>query len=474
MVIVFLFIPKGIVKKMKRGSEKTEQKKIHKLTPAQILILGFFLVITAGALLLMLPVSSAEGEFTPPNTAFFTATSATCVTGLITVDTGIYWSGFGRAVILLLIQIGGLGFMSMAMMFSMLLKRRVSPMERVVFVQSMNLFSGERMFSFIKKMLVFTFAFEGTGAVLLSVKFVPEFGFWSGISKGIFHSVSAFCNAGFDILGKSYGSFTSIEHFADDFYVNAVIGALIVCGGLGFLVWSDIIKSIKERKRLMLYSKMVLVISGLLIAVGTAVFLVYEWNNPETMGDASPGGKLLRASFMSVTCRTAGYATMPLGGLSGASKVFAMLLMFIGGSSGSCAGGIKTVTAGIILVSLFQIIKGNKDINIRKHRIESGVVTRAFVLLLTAGIAILSSCFLLSLTENAEFIDLSFEAFSAFGTVGLTTGITPTLSVLGQVIIMALMFFGRVGIITITYVILLGINKEKIEVKYPKANILIG
>ncbi len=165
---------------------------------------------------------------------------------------------------------------------------------------------------------------------------------------------------------------------------------------------------------------------------------------------------------------------MPLGGLSGASKVFAMLLMFIGGSSGSCAGGIKTVTAGIILVSLFQIIKGNKDINIRKHRIESGVVTRAFVLLLTAGIAILSSCFLLSLTENAEFIDLSFEAFSAFGTVGLTTGITPTLSVLGQVIIMALMFFGRVGIITITYVILLGINKEKIEVKYPKANILIG
>lgn len=448
--------------------------KIRKLTPAQILILGFFLVISAGAFLLMLPISSIDRSFTSPLTAYFTATSATCVTGLVTVDTAVYWSSFGQAVILLLIQIGGLGFMSMAMMFSMLLKRRVSPMERVIFVQSMNLFTGEKLFLFIKKMLTFTFVFEGLGAFLLSFKFIPMYGFGEGLWKSVFHAVSAFCNAGFDIFGGRYGAFTSLEHFADDFYVNAVIGALIVCGGLGFIVWVDLYKSIKEHKKLMLYTKMVIIISGALIVMGTAVFVTSEWNNSETMGNASAGGKILRAIFMSITCRTAGYATMPLGGLSGASKAFAIVLMFIGGSSGSCAGGIKTVTMGIVLVSVFQIIKGNKDINIRKHRIDNGVVTNAFALFVTAGLVVLTSGFLLSFTENANFIDIMFEAFSAFGTVGLTAGLTPILSGVGQVIIMALMFFGRVGIITITYAILMGINKEKSEIRYPKANILIG
>lgn len=451
-----------------------ELLKKRKLTPAQILIVGFFLVISAGAFLLMLPFSSIDRVFTNPLTAYFTATSATCVTGLITVDTGVYWSGFGQAVILLLIQIGGLGFMSMAMMFSMLLKRRVSPMERVIFVQSMNLFSGEKLFLFIKKMLLFTFVFEGLGALLLSFKFIPMYGFGEGLWKSIFHSVSAFCNAGFDIFGNKYGAFTSLEHFANDFYVNAVIGALIVCGGLGFIVWVDIFKSIREHKKLMLYTRMVLVISGILIIAGTFVFAIAEWNNPQTMENASVGGKILRAAFMSITCRTAGYATMPLRGLSGSSKVFSILLMFIGGSSGSCAGGIKTVTMGIVLVSVFQIIKGNKDVNIHKHRIDHGVVINAFALFIIAGLVVLTGSFILSLTENAEFIDIAFEAFSAFGTVGLTAGVTPVLSGVGQLLIMALMFFGRVGIVTITYAILMGINSEKTEIRYPKANIIIG
>lgn len=446
------------------------------MTPAQIIIFGFLGVISIGALLLMLPMSSKNHVFTNPLTAYFTATSATCVTGLVRVDTDLYWSGFGKSIILLLIQIGGLGFMSMAMMFSMLLKRRVTPKERIVFVQSMNLFSGEKMFFFIKNMLAFTFTFEGMGALLLSFKFVPMYGFGTGISKSIFHSVSAFCNAGFDILsGFSGREFSSLEIFADDLYVNLVIEMLIICGGLGFIVWFDIYKYIKERKKLLLYSKMVLIISGTLILIGTTVFLIAEWNNPATLGNASVGGKFLRALFMSVTCRTAGFSTIPLGDMKAVSMAFSMVLMFIGGSSGSTAGGIKTVTIGVLLIAVFQITRGNKDVNVRKHRLDEKAVLRAFVLLIIGGFFVMLSTFVLSLTEQSfSYGDIAFETFSAFGTVGLTTGITPSLSILGQLIIMAIMFFGRVGIITITYAILMGLDNDKKAFRYPKANILIG
>lgn len=458
-------------------SKPKEHFKFHKLSPTQIIIFGFICIISIGALLLTLPISSKEGVFTNLLTAYFTATSATCVTGLVLVDTSLYWSSFGKGVILLLIQIGGLGFMSMAMMFSMLLKRRVSPKERIVFVQSMNLFSGEKMFSFIKYMLSFTFAFEGIGAFLLSFRFIPIFGFWNGIAKSIFHSISAFCNAGFDILGNFSGKFSSLEYFASDAYVNIIIAALIVCGGLGFVVWYDIYKKIKERKKLCLYSKMVLTITAILIISGTIIFLIAEWDNPDTMGGSSPGIKLLKSFFMSVTCRTAGFATISVDGLKDVSKVLSMVLMFIGGSSGSTAGGIKTVTIGIVVIAIFQIIKGNKDVNIRKRRIETEIVSRAFVLLTIASLALLICSFILSFTEQNkgyDFINIAFEAFSAFGTVGLSAGITPFLGNVSQIVIMALMFFGRVGIITITYALLIGFNKDKQNFSYPKANILIG
>ena len=423
----------------------------------------------------MLPISSVNRVFTNPLTAYFTSTSATCVTGLVLVDTDIYWSSFGKTVILTLIQIGGLGIMSMAMMFNILLNRRVTPKERVVFVQSMNLFSGEKMFSFIKNMLAFTFTFEGLGALLLSFKFIPMFGFGEGVSKSIFHSVSAFCNAGFDIFGRFSGKFSSLEFFADDLYVNLVIGFLIICGGLGFIVWYDIYKAIKEHRKLMLYSKMVLTISAFLIISGAIIFSATEWNNPATMGEASVGGKFLRSLFMSITCRTAGFSTIPLADLDGSSKVLAMALMFIGGSSGSTAGGIKTVTFAIIIISVFQITRGNKDVNIRKHRVESNIILRAFALMIIAGIMVMLSSFILSFTEKGQdFINVAFEAFSAFGTVGLSTGVTPDLSNIGQLVLIALMFFGRVGIITITYAILMGLDSDKQNFRYPKANICIG
>jgi len=448
---------------------------LSRYSPAQIIIFGFLLVITVGAFLLMLPISSVDRVVTDLSTAFFTATSSTCVTGLIIVDTASYWSMFGKSIILLLVQIGGIGFMSMAMLFSILLKRRVSPKERMVFVQSMNLFSGEKLFSFIKNMLAFTFIFEAIGAFLLSFKFIPIFGFFDGVAKSVFHSVSAFCNAGFDLMGMFSGEFSSFEYFKDDIYVNIVLQVLIICGGLGFVVWYDIYKKFKEKKKLWLYTKLVLCISAILIITGTFVFAVAEWNNPQTIGTASAGQKILRSMFMSVTCRTAGFATIPIGELEDASKAMSMILMFIGGSSGSTAGGIKTVTIGIVLISVFQIARGNKDINIHKRRIEPQIISRAFALTVIAAFAVLLSSFILSFTERGfSYDNVAFEAFSAFGTVGLSTGITPFLSGIGRLIIMALMFFGRIGIITITYAIMMGLDADRQSIRYPKASILIG
>lgn len=428
--------------------------------------------------MLALPISLAEKHFDNLFTALFTATSATCVTGLSLVDFERYYSDFGQAVILLLIQTGGLGFMSLAMLFNLLLKRRVSPKERLIFVQSMNLFSGEKMFSFIKNMLAFTFIFEGAGALLLAVRLIPMFGVGEGIAKSVFHSVSAFCNAGIDLFGMSNPQpFMSLNMFADDLYVNAVIGLLVVCGGLGFIVWYDIYRAIKDRKRLFLYSKMVLAISGILIVSGAALFLVSEWDNPATIGNASVGGKILRAVFLSINCRTAGFTTFSVEALTDVSKVTAMLLMFVGGSSGSTAGGIKTVTVGVILVAVFQIIRGNREINIHKRRIENGVVSRAFALLTVSALTLLVSGFLLSFTEKASeyrFFDIVFQTFSAFSTTGLPTPVMSNLSALGRIIIMALMFFGRVGITTIAFTVMVSLKAEKQPFSYPKANFLIG
>lgn len=454
------------------------KRTFGRFTPPQIIILGFLSIIILGALFLMLPISLESKRFDSPLTAIFTATSATCVTGLSLVDFERYYSAFGQAVILLLIQIGGIGFMSLAMLFNLLLKRRVSPKERVIFVQSMNLFSGEKMFPFIKSMLAFTFGFEGVGALLLAFRFVPKFGFGAGIAKSVFHSVSAFCNAGIDILGRSNPNpFMNFELYADDVYVNAVIGLLVVCGGLGFIVWHDIFQAIRERKKLFFYSKLVLTISGILLVSGAALFLVSEWGNPATIGNCSAGGKILRSIFLSINCRTAGFTTVNIEGLTDVSKVTAMLLMFIGGSSGSTAGGIKTVTIGIVLIAVFQIIRGNREIDVWKRRIDNSVVSRAFSLFVISGLTLLVSGFLLNFTEKSggyEFFDLVFEAFSAFSTAGLPTPVTLGLSHVGRVIILALMFFGRVGITTIAFTVMMSLNAEKQSVSYPKANILIG
>lgn len=445
------------------------------MSPTHIIIFGFLFIILVGALLLTLPISSHNRSFTSPLTALFTATSATCVTGLVTVDTGLYWSGFGKCVILLLIQIGGLGFMSLAMIFSVLLRRRVSPKERLVFVQSMNLNSADRLITFAKRVIIFAFSAEGAGALLLSFRFIPQFGFFKGAVYSVFHSVSAFCNAGFDLLGSDFGPFEGMIPFADDLYVNIVIAVLIIAGGIGFIVWDDIFRYFKEKKRLSLYTKLVLAVTAFLIVAGTVFFAVSEWNNPGTLGrSATASGKLLRAFFQSVTLRTAGFSTVPQGALTEGSKLFSLLFMFIGGSSGSTAGGIKTVTFAIVFIATLNIIRGNREVNIHRRKLDSDIVNRAFSLFFMGFAIVLLGGFLLQITDAFPLIDTLFEAFSAFGTVGVSAGITPFVSCGGQLVLIGLMFFGRIGIVSIMYAIMISANSQKQIISYPRFQMPVG
>ncbi len=458
------------------GKMKRFGKRLFKtaLSPTKTIILGFLVVILIGGLLLMLPVSSADGAFADPIDALFTATSSTCVTGLVVRDTATEWSMFGKGVILALIQIGGLGFMSMAMLVSALIKRTVTPRERVIFAQSMNLSAYDRLFRFLHNMIAFTFAFESAGALLLSFRFIPMFGFWEGLTKSVFHSVSAFCNAGFDTMGFFSGPYSSLTAFSGDAYVSVIIALLIICGGLGFVVWQNIGRRIREGQRLNVYSRLVLLISGLLLVLGTVVIAAAEWNNPQTLGPMSVPDKLLCSFFQSVTFRTAGFNTIDLGAMTGMSKAAAMLLMFIGGSSGSTAGGIKTVTFGLLVIAAFRVARGSKDVVVMKRRVDTGMLLRALSITVISLMVICLGAFLIALVDGLTFEDVLFETFSAFGTVGVTTGITTQFSYFGKLLLMAMMFFGRVGILTITYEIMVGLHGEKDPLRRPKAELLIG
>jgi trk system potassium uptake protein TrkH len=445
-----------------------------RMSPTNVIIFGFLALILLGTLLLVMPFSSASGEFTHPLDALFTATSASCVTGLITVDTGVYWSAFGKGVIILLIQVGGLGFMSLAMVFSALLKRRVSPREQLLFTQSMNLDPFSDLATFAHRVTVFAFTAEGVGALLLSFRFIPQFGFLKGLIYSLFHSVSAFCNAGFDILGGEFGEFGSVAFYADDTYVMLVLSALILAGGLGFIVWDDIFRWFKSRERISAYSKIILTVSAVLVIGGAAVIAICEWNNPLLLGNGSAWTKILRSFFQSVTLRTAGFAAVDQAALGEGTRLFSMILMFIGGNSGSTAGGIKISTLAIVGASTVSIIRGERDTVLRKRRIDNDTVRRAYALFAIGIIVVAAGGFALSALEGASLSDSFFEVFSAFGTVGITVGITPSLSVAGKLLIISLMFFGRIGITSVMYAVMVRTNREKPPVSYPRMGMPVG
>lgn len=449
----------------------------HYLSPAQFLLIGFLLLILVGTILLSLPISTKSGEPTPFSSALFTATSATCVTGLIVEDTGTYFNTFGQVVILTLIQIGGLGFMTMSVMMSLFIKRKITPRERLLVAQSLGLSSVGGSVKLVKRILIGTFSIEGIGAAILATQFIPIVGVGRGIYYGIFHSVSAFCNAGFDIFdgtGGYGGGFSSMMSFQGNYVVGTTLMLLIIIGGIGFIVWDDIVNFIKTKKRFSVYTKFVLAMSLGVILVGALLLIVCEWNNEATIKNMSVGDKIFQCLFQSVTTRTAGFDMIGNAAMTEPSKLISMLLMFIGGASGSTAGGIKIGTFGIIILTALAVAKGKDSLVIGKRSVPKDTIVRAITVIVIDIAAVIISTMTISLVDGFGIIDSLFESFSGIATVGLTLGITPSLSLVSRFAVTLLMFFGRVGILTITYSFLLKQSKKENLISYPAINMMVG
>jgi trk system potassium uptake protein TrkH len=438
-----------------------------RLKPAQILVLGFAVVILSGTLLLALPVASKTGKSVGFLNALFTATSATCVTGLVVVDTYTQYSIFGQLVILLLIQIGGLGFMTMATLIFLILGKRITLRERLVMQEALNQLTIAGVVKLARYVIFTTLVFEGIGAFLLSLRFIKIYGFSRGIYAGIFHAVSAFNNAGFDVIGD----FKSFTPFVEDPLINIVIMALIIFGGLGFSVICDVFTT-RSFHRLSLHSKIVLTMTAILLISGFLAIYALEHENPKTLGNLSPSGKILAAAFQSVTSRTAGFNTISQSDMTLPAKYFTILLMFIGASPGSTGGGVKTSTFFLLLLMVYTVITSREHVEIYGRRIPWDNVFKACVIVVVALLLIFTVSFLLTLTEKTDFITILFETVSAFGTVGLSLGITPHLSDVGKVLIIITMFCGRVGPLTVA--LALATRKKIAPIKYPEERVLVG
>ena len=457
---------------------KTILKKLlsvaNSIQPAQFMVIGFGLVILLGGLVLNLPIATKNGESVGFLNSLFTATSAVCVTGLVVVDTGTYWSEFGQFVIITLIQTGGLGFMTVATMFSLLTGKKINLRERLLIQESLNQRDLSGLVKLTRYIIVMTFIIEGIGALLLSIVYIPALGLLRGVWYSIFHSISAFCNAGFDLMGAISGEYTSLTSFVNNSLINFVICSLIILGGIGFPVLLDIINN-KKYSKLNVHSKIVINTSGILIAIGVLFIFIAEFNNKGTLGSLNMKEKLLSSVFQSVTLRTAGFATVDMASLHQATKFFMSIIMFIGGSPAGTAGGVKTVTFVIGLLYVRALMRGDENIHVFKRTIDDQIVKRALTIMLISFAIALTGLFILSISEQADFIDLLFEVFSAFATVGLTAGITPTLTFVGKIVIIILMYIGRIGPITMVLIFVRKYNAKKgKDVNYIKEHILIG
>ena len=449
------------------------EKKRRKRNASRLMVIGFLFIIFAGAVLLTLPIASADGTATPFLDSLFTATSATCITGLVVYDTASHWSVFGQAVILCMIQIGGLGFMTMGSALILLLRGDSSLSNRKQIAESLNMTDYKVAAQTMKHVFLGTAAFEGAGAVILSARFIPEYGWGGGIWRGVFVSVSAFCNAGFDLMGKN-NPFSSLTAYSDDLAVNLTVMGLIVIGGLGFLVWEDLYTK-HSWKKLTLFSKTVLLGTGILILGGAILTFLFEYSNPETLGQLSVKGKILSALFQSVSPRTAGMNTIDLSAMTEASQVLTVVLMFIGASSGSTGGGVKITTVVVLIAALKSVLAGQKDATLMKRRLSQDLVYRALTLICLPIAAILISSTAINLLEpSVTFLEAVYECTSAFATVGLSLSVTPTLSVVSKIILMILMFAGRLGMLTISYALLTDRRRRNNTLRYPETDLLIG
>ena len=437
----------------------------NKLSSFQIIILGFAGVIVLGALLLMLPIATQNGAVTPFSKTLFTATSAVCVTGLVVFDTASYWSGFGQLIILIMIQIGGLGVISVASFLSMLAGRKISLMQR----QTMqNALSAPQMGGIVKLtrfIFLVSFAIEGIGALLLMPVFMTKYGI-RGIWMAVFHSVSAFCNAGFDLMGNQTGQYSSLTSFAGSGYVTLVLCLLIMIGGIGFLTWKDIAVKKTRFKEYSMQTKVILVTTAILIVIPAVFFFFSDFAN-EPLKD-----RICMSVFQAVTPRTAGFNTADLNKMSDAGRSVMMLLMLIGGSPGSTAGGMKTTTIAVLFANAIAVFRKRQNANCYGRRIDDSTVKNASAILFMYVFFSMLSAIIISITDGISMQMGMFETFSAIGTVGLTLGITPTLSAVSRFVLILLMFFGRVGGLTIIYAAFS--QKDASTLKYPMENITVG
>ena len=432
------------------------------MRPPQIIALVFLAIILLGSALLCLPAASKRGTPTDFLTSLFTATSATCVTGLIRVDTGTYWSGFGQAVILVMIQIGGLGFMTIASIFFFALRRKIGLRQRLVLAQALSFDQISGVVGLVRNVLLGTLAVEGAGALILTLRFWPEFGLGRAVWYGVFHSVSAYCNAGFDVLGD-LASGGSLCGYVDDPVVNLTIMALITIGGLGFAVWGDIRKN-RRFSRLSVYSRLVVAISLGLTLGGAAVIALLEWNNPGTIGGLRAGGKVLASLFQSVTLRTAGFASFDQNALRDVTKAVCDVLMFV---------GVTTVTVGGLVLAAVGTARGRTHITAFKRTIPQSTVANAGSIALLMLTLSAVGAGTIAVIDGVSFENAIYDTISALCTVGLTTGITSGLSLASCLILIIFMFFGRVGIMTISVGFMMA-NPAEDRITYAQTRVMIG
>lgn len=451
-------------------SQPVRNKREFELNPAQVLALGFAGIILLGAIFLDLPIASKSGDSIGFINALFTATSAVCVTGLVVVDTANHWTIFGQLIILLLIQVGGLGFMTMATMLALIVGKKISLKSRLVMQEALSHYNISGVVRLTRNVLIMTFTIEAIGAAILSTRFVPMFGLWKGIYISVFHSVSAFCNAGFDIMGN----FVSLTQFVVDPVVSFTVMGLIVMGGLGFTVLSDM--ALKRKfSTFTLNTKLAVTVTFFLILGGTVFFFLVEYSNPATLGSLSFSGKWLASLFQSITPRTAGFNTLPTDKLTMSSLLFTIVLMFIGGSPASTAGGIKTTTFGLIVFNVFSVINGYEETVMFKRRVSQVLISRALALMSLALSLVLFVTMVLSFNEHdTSFLSLLFETVSAFGTVGLSTGITPHLSDVSKMVLAMTMFFGRLGPMTLVMALARRQSQNRALLRYPENKVNVG
>ncbi len=445
------------------------KKWIRRLTQTQMIVIGFCLVILTGTLLLMLPVSTREGVVTSPVDALFTTVSASCVTGLIIADTYQYWSMFGQIVIICLIQIGGLGFMTIGVFFAMVLRKKIGLWVRGTLQESVNFMQTGGIVRLAKKIIMGTAIFEGTGALILSIHFSRTMEPAQAVYYGIFHSVSAFCNAGFDLMGKD-GEYISLTGYSGDWVVNLVIMLLIIIGGIGFFIWNDLSEHKLYFWRWRLHTKITILMTLILIFGGAAVLFVLEYNN--TLVGRPVDEQILCSLFGSVTARTAGFNTVDTAALTDSSKLFTSLLMFIGGSPGSTAGGIKTTTFVVLIAYVYSALFDKKECSMFGRRLSTDAIHKASTVLCTNLILCVTAVLIIVTATSLDVTDVIFEVASAMGTVGMSAGITRDLDTVSKLVLIFLMFCGRVG--SMTFALSLKGHKVEPPVKLPEEQVMIG